>query len=157
MTSRSTTPTPSPRRRAEDTTLHEDPIRHVFVYGTLRPGDVRWHHLAPFVVDDGWIDTIPGSLFDTGLDYPAALVDDRANPDSFIVGHCFGILEESIEQCLVVLDEVEGIVERVYRRVVVTTATGVRAWAYEYGDGVGLEPIDSGDWFVHRPPPDRVD
>ena len=25
--------------------------RHVFVYGTLRPGDVRWHFLEPFVVE----------------------------------------------------------------------------------------------------------
>ena len=30
----------------------------MFVYGTLRPGDVRWRFLAPFV-DDGWSDTVP--------------------------------------------------------------------------------------------------
>jgi gamma-glutamylcyclotransferase (GGCT)/AIG2-like uncharacterized protein YtfP len=43
-------------------------IRHVFVYGTLRPGDVRWHVLVPVVVDGGMADSGDGSLFDTGRD-----------------------------------------------------------------------------------------
>src|SRR5690606_16989747 len=42
-------------------------ISHLFVYGTLRPGDVRWPMLAPWVVDDGRDDTVAGLLFDTGL------------------------------------------------------------------------------------------
>jgi len=28
-------------------------ITHLFVYGTLRPGQQRWPFLAPFVVDEG--------------------------------------------------------------------------------------------------------
>ena len=28
-------------------------IDHVFVYGTLLPGDVRWRYLEPFVTDEG--------------------------------------------------------------------------------------------------------
>ena len=47
-------------------------IVHVFVYGTLRPGDVRWSYLEPFVTDGGIADSVDGSLFDTGEDYPAA-------------------------------------------------------------------------------------
>ena len=50
-------------------------IDHVFVYGTLRPGDVRWSFLEPFVTDDGAADSVVGSLFDTGEDYPAATFD----------------------------------------------------------------------------------
>ena len=123
-------------------------IRHLFVYGTLRPGDVRWHFLAPFVVDDGWLDTVRGQLFDTGLDYPAAVFDDEGT----IVGHTFALLEESAARALEVLDEVEGIVDGDYSRVIVRTGRGVDAWAYTSGDGLDLTPIVSGDWFLHRPP-----
>jgi len=118
------------------------------VYGTLRPGDVRWHFLAPFVVDDGWLDTVAGRLFDTGLDYPAAVFDDEGT----IVGHTFALLEESAARALEVLDEVEGIVDGEYSRVIVRTGRGVDAWAYACGDGLDLTPIVSGDWFLHRPP-----
>ncbi len=123
-------------------------IRHLFVYGTLRPGDVRWNVLAPFVVDDGWLDTVPGQLFDTGLDYPAAVFDHAGT----INGHTFALLEESSGRALELLDEVEGIVEGEYSRVVVRTGRGVDAWAYASGDGLDLTHIPSGDWFLHRPP-----
>lgn len=121
-------------------------VRHVFVYGTLRPGDVRWHFLAPFVVDDGWLDTVPGQLFDTGLDYPAAVFDEQGT----ISGHTFALLHESSHRALEVLDEVEGIVDGEYSRVIVRTARGVDAWAYASGSGLDLTPIESGDWFTHR-------
>ena len=122
-------------------------IRHLFVYGTLRPGDVRWHVLEPFVVDGGWPDTVAGQLFDTGLDYPAAVFDDTGT----IHGHTFGLLESSLGRALEVLDEVEGIVDGEYSRVIVRTAQGVDAWAYASGQGLDLTPITSGDWFLHRP------
>ena len=122
-------------------------LRHVFVYGTLRPGDVRWPFLRPFVVDEGWSDTIAGRLFDTGLDYPAAVLDERAEPGGTIVGQTFGLLEASIERCLAVLDAEEGTVGGLYRRVSVTTGRGVAAYAYEYGTGLDLVEIESGDWF----------
>ena len=70
-------------------------ITHVFVYGTLRPGDVRWKFLEPFVVDEGWDDSIPGRLFDTGLDYPAAILDERAAPGGTIHGRTYPLLEAS--------------------------------------------------------------
>ena len=66
-------------------------IGHLFVYGTLRPLDVRWHFLEPFVVDAGWPDTVPGELFDTGLDYPAAVFNDQGT----IHGQTFALLESS--------------------------------------------------------------
>jgi gamma-glutamylcyclotransferase (GGCT)/AIG2-like uncharacterized protein YtfP len=118
--------------------------RHLFVYGTLRPGDVRWRILEPFVVDDGFDDTVPGALYDTGHDYPAA----RFGPRGTIHGRTFGLFAASLERCLAVLDEVEGTVAGLYHRVLLTTDRGVRAWAYEYGDGLQLTPIPSGDWTV---------
>lgn len=118
-------------------------ITHLFVYGTLRPGDVRWHHLAPFVVDEGWDDTAAGSVFDTGLDYPAATFDHSGT----IHGRTYGLLAASQQRCLDRLDEVEGVVEGQYRRIQITTGTGVRAWSYEYGAGLELTLIESGDWM----------
>ena len=123
-------------------------VEHVFVYGTLRPGDVRWRFLEPFVVDEGWDDTITGRLFDTGLDYPAAILDHRAEPGGTIIGRTYALLSASIEQCLSVLDAEEDTVGGRYRRVVATTAAGIAAYVYEYGDGLDLVPIESGDWFT---------
>lgn len=122
-------------------------IRHVFVYGTLRTGDVRWHLLEPFVVDDGWPDTVPGELFDTGFDYPAAVFGATGT----IIGQTFALLETSFDHALATLDDVEDVVEGEYTRVTVTTGRGVTAWAYAYGAGAALTPIPSGDWLQHRP------
>ena len=83
-------------------------MTYLFVYGTLRPGDVRWHLLEPFVVDEGWPDTISGRLFDTGLDYPAAILDERAEPGGVIVGRTYALLGASLDHCLEVVDAEEG-------------------------------------------------
>ena len=123
-------------------------MTHVFVYGTLRPGDVRWQFLEPFVVDEGWEDSITGRLFDTGLDYPAAILDHRAEPGGTIIGRTYALLGASLERCLAVLDVEEDTVGGRYRRIVTTTAAGTKAYVYEYGDGLDLVPIASGDWFV---------
>ncbi len=124
---------------------------HVFVYGTLRPGDVRWPILQPFVVDDGFADSVSGELFDTGLDYPAATFGASGT----IHGHTFALLETSADSAIAVLDEVEDIVGGEYHRVRVQTHRGIQAWAYAYGSGLDLTPIPSGDWFTHRPPPQQ--
>lgn len=120
----------------------------MFVYGTLRPGDVRWQFLAPFVVDEGWDDSVTGRLFDTGLDYPAAVLDDRAEPGGTIFGRTYALLDTSLDRCLSVLDAEEDTVGGCYRRIVTTTEVGIPAYVYEYGDGLDLVPIDSGDWFT---------
>lgn len=121
----------------------------VFVYGTLLPGDVRWHHLAPFVDGDGTPDSVTGRLFDTGQGYPAAIFDARAEPGGTIHGHTFTLSAHTSDTCLDVLDEVEGVVGGLYTRVSVTTRRGDTAWAYEYGHGLDLVEIESGDWPTH--------
>jgi gamma-glutamylcyclotransferase (GGCT)/AIG2-like uncharacterized protein YtfP len=143
-----------------------DVIDHVFVYGTLRPGDVRWHFLAPFVVGAGRADSIVGDLYDTGNDYPAAVfaLDGRDLgmqagdtiphvSHGVIRGATFRIDAVLVDDCLAVLDVEEDVEGGRYRRVVVHTTGGIEAWAYEYCDGYDLVPIASGDWFEHRPPP----
>jgi gamma-glutamylcyclotransferase (GGCT)/AIG2-like uncharacterized protein YtfP len=119
-------------------------VGNVFVYGTLLPGQVRWRHLAPFVVDEGVPDAVAGRLFDTGLGYPAALFDDAS---SRIVGRTFVLLNASREQALARLDEIEGAVAGLYARVTVRTDAGLTAYAYEFGGGLELIPIASGDWL----------
>jgi len=118
--------------------------QHLFVYGTLRPGDVRWSFLEPLVADLGVVDTVAGQLFDTGLDYPAAVFGGKGT----IVGRTYLLRADTIDQALAVLDEEEDTVLGLYRRVELTTVGGIRAWAYEYGDGLELTPIESGDWFL---------
>lgn len=122
-------------------------VDYLFVYGTLRPGDVRWPILAPYVVDEGWPDTVDGRLYDTGLGYPAALFGDRVASGRTIVGRTHRLLDVSYDDCLRVIDDVEGTVVGLYSRVVVHTSRGVDAFAYEYGTGLDLTEIVSGDWF----------
>ncbi len=122
--------------------------RHLFVYGTLRRGDVRWPLLAPYVREaDPLLDAVDGSLYDTGNDYPAA----RFGTGGRIVGEVVEIVPDRLEACLEHMDIVEGTVAGRYRRLELTTMAGRAVWAYEYGEGLGLTPIPSGDWLHHRP------
>ncbi len=118
---------------------------HLFVYGTLLPGELRWPHLEPFVAGAGFADSAAGSLFDTGQGYPAARFGGRAT----IVGHTFPLLVATLSEALAHLDEIEGAVVGLYSRTRITTATGTSAWAYEYGEGLALQPIASGSWLAH--------
>ncbi len=120
-----------------------DPER-LFVYGTLRPGDCRWELLEPYVSDDGIEDTVAGTLYDTGLDYPAAVFGGSGR----IRGIHFGLSESTRDEALRELDIVEDTVDGLYRRVILTTTSGTQVWAYEYGSGLDLTVIPSGDWFA---------
>lgn len=121
-------------------------IDRLFVYGTLRPGDVRWPLLAPFVSDDGVADTASGSVYDTGLGYPAAVFGGEGT----IVGRTYSLRRDRIDVALEVLDVEEATVEGLYRRIEITTGSGHRAWAYAYGTGLELTRIDSGDWLTRH-------
>ena len=122
-------------------------INRLFVYGTLRRGESRWHHLERFVVDDGTPDAVAGSLFDTGYGYPAAVFGG----DGSIIGHVYSLRAETLGEALRHLDEVEGAVRGLYQRIASTTLAGTEAWAYEWGDQVHeATPIASGDWLSLR-------
>lgn len=122
----------------------------MFVYGTLRPGDVRWPLLARFVESEGVDDTAAGRLYDTDRGYPAA----RFGPGGNIRGRTYPLRNESVDEALAALDHEEATVAGLYRRVSIVTGRGVRAWAYEYGDGLVLTLIESGDWFARSRPTD---
>lgn len=114
---------------------------HLFVYGTLRPGEVRWQHLEPFVVGDGLDTEVAGEVYDTGLDYPAA----QFGGGSTIKGRVYRLTR--LDEALAHLDMVEGAVRGLYRRVEVITSSGHTAWAYECGDPELLvRRLPTGDW-----------
>ncbi|MCX6519243.1 MAG: gamma-glutamylcyclotransferase [Actinobacteria bacterium] len=121
----------------------------LFAYGTLLPGDVRWHFLQRFVTDEGLVDRADGRLFDTGEGYPAA-VFGAGIPASVIHGRVFTLLAELVDEALATLDDVEGAVAGDYRRVEIVTHEGRSAWAYAYGGGLTLAPIEGGSWAAHR-------
>src|SRR6187431_489407 len=108
-------------------------INHVFVYGTLLPGDVRWRYLQQFVADEGTPDSVDGSLYDTGFDYPAAVFEgsEAAAGDvdgAIILGRTFEVAREVLDDCLAVLDVEEDIAGGRYRRVAIRTHGGADVW-----------------------------
>jgi gamma-glutamylcyclotransferase (GGCT)/AIG2-like uncharacterized protein YtfP len=119
-------------------------ITHLFVYGTLRPGQPRWPFLAPFVTDEGHDDSADGALYDTGNDYPAA----RFDRDGMIHGRLYPLHLDRLDEALRLLDEVEGAVVDLFHRVSITTASGTKAWAYEYGGETTFAAIPSGNWLA---------
>lgn len=121
----------------------------LFAYGTLLPGEPRWGFLAPFVRGEGVPAAVAGWLFDTGRGYPAArFAGESADPTAPVIhGTAFPLDPASLDEAWRVLDEVEGAVAGLYRRVVVRLADGTPACAYEYGTGLDLRPIPSGRWI----------
>ena len=119
-------------------------ISHLFVYGTLQPGDARWPILARYVADSGVADRVAGRVHDTGCGYPAAIF----GADGTIVGRTYQLREGLLDEALAVLDDEESSVPGGYRRVIVVTDAGTTAWAYEYGGGLELTAIESGDWLT---------
>ena len=119
-------------------------ITHLFVYGTLRPGQQRWPFLAPFVMDDGNDDSVSGALYDTGNGYPAA----RFDRDGSIHGRVYSLRVDRLDEALQLLDDVEGAVVDLFRRVAITTSAGVEAWAYQYCGETAFPAITSGNWLT---------
>jgi len=126
-----------------------DSLNRIFIYGTLIPGQQRWKYLAEFVAATE-PDTTAGLLYDTHLDYPAARFDATNSIQQLIHGQLITIHRERLDDCLVLLDEVESVVTGLYHRVVIETGSGHHAWSYQYGKGIDdLELIESGSWLDH--------
>jgi gamma-glutamylcyclotransferase (GGCT)/AIG2-like uncharacterized protein YtfP len=77
-------------------------ITHLFVYGTLRPGQQRWPFLEPFVTDEGHYESVVGTLYDTGHGYPAAKFDRSGT----IFGRVYPLNLDRLDEGLKLLDEV---------------------------------------------------
>jgi gamma-glutamylcyclotransferase (GGCT)/AIG2-like uncharacterized protein YtfP len=120
--------------------------RSLFVYGTLLPGQDRWPFLAPFVTArSGDVDWVHGTLWDTGLGFPAFTRDGG----STVHGQVFELRRERCEEALEVLDAVEAAVDGLYQRIALVTGRGRAVWVYEGGAGLTLTPIPGGNWLEH--------
>jgi gamma-glutamylcyclotransferase (GGCT)/AIG2-like uncharacterized protein YtfP len=95
--------------------------RRAFVYGTLRPGDVAWHRIRPYVEGEPAATTLPGTLYDTGLGYPALL----PGTEGAVPGWTLTL--RSPADALAALDAYEG---SEYRRARVVDAAGRLCWTY---------------------------
>lgn len=122
----------------------------LFVYGTLLPGAQSWEVLQPFVDGHGMPDSVSGELFDTGLGYPSAVVDERST--NLVQGRTLQLTATHSAAALAALDEFEDVADGLFRRVVVTTGSGRTAWIYVNGAGFTLTRIPSGDWMLHDAP-----
>lgn len=126
---------------------------HLFVYGTLMPGRLRWPLLDPFASHHRPAEVV-GRLFDSGRGWPVAVFPPPpplppatrpAQDASTVPGHLVTLCAEQIGQALRRLDEIEGTAAGLLDRVVVTALDGTVAWAYHHPHEVdGLTPI--ADW-----------
>lgn len=135
----------------------------VFVYGTLRAGEVndlnhaatRHGIAAPTLVGTG---AVAGRLYDFGT-YPGLVPDAAAGP---VIGDIYDIPDA----LLPVLDEIEevypGQATLFLRQTCAVTATAdgasVDCLLYPVADAAvaGLARIDGGDWVVYRKARDGV-
>jgi gamma-glutamylcyclotransferase (GGCT)/AIG2-like uncharacterized protein YtfP len=121
----------------------------LFVYGTLQPGRLRWPLLAPYVTASRPA-AVPGSLHDTGNGWPVAVFDAEG-------GDVPGVLVDlnpdpgRLDEVLALLDEIEGTVAGLLRRIVVATTDGVTTWAYHWPSSTdGMRPIRRWDSVDER-------
>lgn len=121
-------------------------ITHLFVYGTLRPGQQRWQFLEPFVTDEGHDESVVGALYNTGHGYPAARFDRSGT----VLGRIYPLHPDRLDAALELLDEVEGAVIDLFCRVAISTSSGIEAWAYEYCGEPRFPRIVDGDWIAHQ-------
>ena len=108
----------------------------IFVYGTLKRGDVRaW--LLDGQLYRGKAKTLPNyRLFNTG-DYPALVeAAPLGLPGRAIIGELWRVDDD----CLARLDEEEGVDEGLYERRMIELTDTQHAWTYVY-----LQPVDGMD------------
>lgn len=118
-------------------------IANLFVYGTLMPGQTRWHLLQPYTEAAATKATaVPGRLYDTACGWPAAVLDQDC-PER-VPGVLVAITSEPAPVLLRLLDDVEGVGVGLFARTVVVTECGTRAWAYTWpGPTTGLTRLDA--------------
>lgn len=113
--------------------------RSVFVYGTLKPGHLRWPIVAPFVERTDTAE-VEGRLWDTGSDFPAA----RFGPPGVIRGVLLHLRPGVEDEALALLDQVEG--EFLYQRAEIRTTDGRPAVAYEWLGPTDALVLLDGEW-----------
>ena len=113
----------------------------LFVYGLLAPGEPAWPLLAPYAIDTNDAG-VPGTLYDTGRGYPAA-VFTRDSIDAVRGWRC-----TLVDPPLAELDEFEG---GEYERITVRCTDGTEALAYQWIAPLdGFVAVTDGSWATPR-------
>ena len=102
-----------------------DPPR-LFAYGTLQPSRLRWPFLAPFATGHRPA-AVAGRVYDSGYGWPVATFADMAE---LVPGTIIDLDPARADDAIELLDEIEATATNLLRRIVVTTTSGERAWAY---------------------------
>lgn len=109
----------------------------LFVYGTLQPGASDWWRLEPHATGEPVRAALPGTLFDTGLGYPALRLGAGPGVSGWVVD-----LAEPVA-ALSIVDEYEG---TEYHRVRVGLPGGQLCWSYVWTNPIeGLRML-TGPW-----------
>lgn len=111
----------------------------LFAYGLLGPGRAGWPLVEPHLAGPPRTAWAPGTVYDTGLGWPALLLD----PETGVEGTVIPLLDPAT--VLPALDDYEGLD---YRRVRLRLDDSTIAWAYIWiGHRTDLHPL----------PPSRAD
>lgn len=104
---------------------------HIFVYGTLQPGQSRWRIVEPFAVGSHTAirAVAQGQLFDTGYGWPAAVFSPGVSYP--VPGVVIAIRPESIHEALTMLDAVEGVGSGLFRRITIKVERRP-CWTYHW-------------------------
>ena len=103
-------------------------IARLFVYGTLMPGEARWHLLAPLTSPTGPERAeAAGYLYHTPYGWPAAVFDPAAS--SAVPGLVVTLRDPG--RALPILDQIEGTGAGLFHRRLVATTAG-QCWAYHW-------------------------
>lgn len=149
------------RRRANPHYTGRGQMRHVFVYGTLRTGEINDIGLAAArhgIEAPRWVGraAVAGRLYDFG-EYPGLVRDEQAGP---VRGDVY-----EIDQALVpVLDAIEGVqpgIDSLFKSREIDVAVAgreLRCFYYPVDEvSVGGRPrIEAGDWISYRLARDSV-
>ncbi len=114
------------------------PTARLFVYGTLMPGQRRWHLLAPLAAPgEPERAEAAGRLYRTPYGWPAAVFDPAA--PAAVPGLVVTLRDPA--RALPALDEVEGTGAGLFQRRLITTTAG-QCWAYHWSrQTTGFQPI----------------
>ncbi len=110
----------------------------LFIYGTLMPGQTRWHALRPLTgAGEPEHADAPGRLYSTPYGWPAAVFDPLS--PAAVPGQVVTL--EGPAQALAVLDEIEGVGAGLFERRLIQTSAG-QCWAYHWpGQVSDFQPI----------------
>ena len=104
------------------------PALPLFLYGTLKPGEVRWFALEGRTIGQPRHAEVPGRLYDTGWGYPAWVpADDGVVPGVVLALDPLTAAAAWAEVC-----DIEGGVEGEYAPVETCTLDGEAVLAFPY-------------------------